>query len=218
MPLHHLRSRFSKVPREERHSDDYLAMQNLTRELAFDPAGWTPERVDRIRQLFDGLAPEWHTRGGEERLRPIRDALERGGIPKGGVCVEVGSGTGLQTPPLSAHFDHVVSLDLAPKMIGLSARPDAVSLGRADATRLPLRTSSVDVVAAINMYLFPAEYARVLRPGGRLVFVSVLGDVTPIYLPPADVVGALEPAFGECHAVTALSGWGNWTVITKGVL
>jgi SAM-dependent methyltransferase len=191
-------------------------MQALTRELAFDPAGWTPERLDRINQLFDGLAAEWYTRGNAERLRALENALERGGIPGGGLCLEIGSGIGLHTPALLRNFGSVVSIDLSAEMLRLSPRSPATSLLRADASRLPIADGSVGVVALVNMFLFPSELARVLRPGGRILVVSTSGAVTPIYLPPADVVRALEPAFGSVEAITSGAGWGIWTVLTKG--
>lgn len=191
-------------------------MQALTRELAFDPQGWTPDRSARIGQLFDGLAPEWHTRGGPERLRPLQDALRRGGVPAGGLCLEVGSGIGLQTASLLEYFDSVVSMDLSSAMLALAPRRPAVSLLRTDASRLPIAEGSVGAIAVVNMFLFPWEYGRVLTSGGTLVFVSTSGEQTPIYLPPADVVSALEPAFGPCTAVTSGAGWGTWTVVRKG--
>lgn len=202
--------------RPERGAAEYSAMQGLTRELAFDPQGWTSERVDRITQLFDGLAPEWHTRGGSERLRPLHDALERGGIPAGGLCLEIGSGIGLQTPALLGYFDSVMSTDLSAGMLALAPRVPGVSLIRSDASRLPVATASVGTVVVVNMFLFPLELARVLTAGGRVVFVSTSGNETPIYLSPPDVLRALGPAFGSVDGVTSGAGWGIWTVATKG--
>jgi ubiquinone/menaquinone biosynthesis C-methylase UbiE len=192
---------------------DYLPMQQVTREIAFEN-GWNAERRARITQLFDEMAPEWaSTRGG--RQAPLIDALARSGVAPGRVCVEVGSGTGHQTAPLLDRYSHVVSLDLAPGMLGLTARAGSVSLGRADASLLPIRSGSVDAVAVINMFLFPGEYNRVLRPGGSLIFVSTSGEQTPIYLPPEDVVTALEPLFGPATAVASHHGQATWTVVTK---
>jgi SAM-dependent methyltransferase len=210
----------ASTPRPPHSLPEFSELQALTLDLAFDPEGWTPERLARIGELFDRLAPEWHTRGGPERLRPLRDALRRGGVPAGGLCLEIGSGVGLQTPSLLEHFDSVVSMDLSAGMLRLASRAAAVQaaavpLLRADASRLPIATASVDVVAVVNMFLFPAEYARVLRPGGGIVFVSTSGAETPIYLPPADVARALEPGVSSAHAVTAAAGWGCWTVLRK---
>jgi SAM-dependent methyltransferase len=192
------------------------AMQALTRELAFDATSWTPERVARMIEIFDGLAPEWHTRAGEERLRPLRDALARGKVPTGGVCAEVGSGTGLQTPVMTEHFGFVVSTDLSAQMLARSPRAPSVGLVRCDGSRLPFVGGSVDAVVVVNMFLFPREYTRVLRPGGRLVFVSIYGSGTPIYLPPADVVAAVEAEVDIAEAITSGDGVATWTVVTKG--
>jgi SAM-dependent methyltransferase len=191
------------------------AMQALTRELAFDTTSWTPERVARMIEVFDGLAPEWHTRAGEERLRPLRDALARGGVPPAGVCAEVGSGTGLQTPVMTEHFGSVISTDLSSQMLARSPRRPCVSLVHCDASRLPLAGGSVDAVVVVNMFLFPREYTRVLRAGGRLVFVSIYGTGTPIYLPPADVVAAVEAEADVAEAITSGDGVATWTVVTK---
>ncbi|HET9092393.1 MAG TPA: class I SAM-dependent methyltransferase [Acidimicrobiales bacterium] len=202
-------------PRPERAPDAYLPMQQVTEQIAFLPDGWDAERRQKVRELFDGLAPEWHTRGGPDRVAPTVDALERGGVPAGGVALEIGSGTGLQTPPLAERFDYVVSVDLAAAMLALAERRTGVGLVRADASRLPVGPASADVVVCVNAFLFPDEYARVLRPGGRVVFVSTSGDQTPIYLAPEKVVAALAPALGGAHAVTSKCGHGSWTVVAR---
>jgi SAM-dependent methyltransferase len=196
--------------RGERGPSEYEEMQRLTRSIAFE-GGWSPERAERIRQLFDGLAPELHTRGGPERGAPLRDALLRGGAAEGGRALEIGSGTGLHTPALAAHFQEVISLDFAPEMLALSPR-DVARLVRADAAFLPLRDNSVYAVVCVNAFLFPAEYERVLAPGGVLIFASTYGDETPIYLAPAEVLEALP---GSWHGVTSQACWGTWTVARR---
>jgi SAM-dependent methyltransferase len=191
----------------ERSPDEYLPMQQLTRRIALERE-WTPEIAANIRQIFDGLAPEWHTLGGEVRLAPLRDALTRGGVPSGGTCVEIGSGVGVQTPPLLEHFDLVLSTEFSPEMLAHAPRDLSVLL-QADASRLPLRDGSADAVVCVNAYLFPDEYTRLLRPGGAVVFASSSGERTPIYLRPEEVVEAMP---GRWSATTALAAWGSWTV------
>ena len=186
-------------------------MQAVTRALAFEPDAWTTERAEEIRTFFDDLAPDWHLRNQPERLVPLQDALARGGVAAGGVCVEVGSGTGFQTPTLARHFDLVVSVDLSAEMLARAPRPAGVSLIQADASLLPLHSESVDAVVCVNAFLFPAEYRRVLRGGGAVVFVSTRGDHTPIYLPPAEVARAL----GARDGVTSEAGAGTWTTVKK---
>ena len=66
------------------------------------------------------------------------------------------------------------------------------------------------------MFLFPAEYARVLRPGGRLVFVSVYGERHADLSSPDDVVAASSRSSTSPTAVTSGDGVGTWTVVTKG--
>jgi hypothetical protein len=191
--------------------DQRRALQEITHDLAFEPRSWTPERAGKVRQLFDGLAGEWHTRGGEERSRPIRDGLRRGGIPTDGTCLELGSGTGLWTPMVAAHFARTVSTDFAPAMLGLSPRTES-SLVLADASQLPFREGCFDAAVCVNMFLFPSEYRRVLSPTGSLLYVSTNGARTPIYLSPADVVAAMGSSF---VGTTAQAGWGTWTVATR---
>jgi SAM-dependent methyltransferase len=194
-------------------------MQSVTRELAFAAGSWTSERAEEIRGFFDALAPEWHVRNQAERLRPLEDAIARGGVPAGGICVEIGSGTGFQTPTAAKTFDFVVSVDLSAEMLARSPRLDRAGLVQADANLLPFRPRSAHAVLCVNAFLFPAEYVRVLRDGGMVIFVSTRGDRTPIYLPPADIVRALELASGPStertwSAVTSEASSGTWTVVT----
>lgn len=188
-------------------------MQRVTEEIAFSKGSWDDERKAKITELFDSLAPEWHTRSGEARLAPTRDALERGLAKRGGVAVEIGSGTGIQTPPLAEHFGFVVSVDISAQMLALTPGRDSVALLRADASILPLKDASADAIVCVNAFLFPDEYARVLRRGGTLVFVSTSGDVTPIYLPAEKVVASLSAALGEVEATSSCYEWGCWTTV-----
>jgi ubiquinone/menaquinone biosynthesis C-methylase UbiE len=201
--------------RPVRDPEDYLPMQKVTRQIAFDPSSWDEERKKKVAELFDSLAPEWHTRGGPERLRPTKDALFRGGVPGGGRALEIGSGTGIQTGVLLEHFEEVVSVDLSAEMLALAPRRDRVGLLRGDASCLPVANGSLEAVVCVNAYLFPGEYARVLKRPGRVVFVSTSGDQTPIYLPPEEVVSALEPFLGPLEATSARCGWGTWAVVAS---
>jgi hypothetical protein len=90
-------------------------------------------------------------------------------------------------------------------MVSLAARDGLRA--QADASVLPVRSGSVSVVALVNMFLFPAEVARVLTDKGVVLWVSTNGDATPIYLSPAEVLEALP---GEWHGTSAQAGWGTW--------
>ena len=181
-------------------------MRRVTREIAFDPGGWNRERAAKVAELFDSLAPTWGERDVAERRESVRDALARGGPFPAGPCLEPGAGTGSATPDLLSAFpSSVVSMELSAEMLAHGA--PIVPRARADASALPVADGSVAVVALINMFLFPSEVERILRPDGVLLCASTLGDGTPIYLPAADVLAALP---GDWDGVTASAGWGTW--------
>ena len=55
---------------------------------------------------------------------------------------------------------------------------------RADAASLPFVDASFDLVTLANMLPFFDELARVLRPGGTVLFAFSVGPDTPIHVPP----------------------------------
>jgi SAM-dependent methyltransferase len=185
-------------------------MRRVTREVAFE-GGWSPERARKVADLFDALAPEWHTRASEARDEPLRDALTRGGLPEQGLCVELGTGTGHGSRLLAERYPRLLAVDLSLEM--LRRRPPGLGHAvRADAAQLPLRGGAAEVLVLVNMLLFPAEAARVLAPRGALLFVSSLGDRTPIYLSAEDVAAALGGGF---EGVASEAGWGTWCVLRR---
>ena len=189
-------------------------MRKVTRQVAFEPDGWTPERAAKVAQLFDAMAPEWSARTSQERQDVLRDALARGEAgPRGfsGLCVEIGSGTGSSTEDLARVFDLVLALDLSREM--LRHAPSAPGLRvQADAARLPLRDGAADAIVLVNALLFPREMDRVLAPDGVLVWVNSLGDRTPIHLPAEDVAEALP---GPWQGVQSEAGWGIWCTLRR---
>lgn len=185
-------------------------MRRVTHEVAFE-GGWSPGRAARVRELFDGLAGEWHTRHQESRVEPLRDALERGDVLRAGPCLEIGSGTGFGTRELARHFDRVFALDLSREM--LARAPAALgSRIQGDAAALPFAAGSLRAVVLLNALLFPDEVDRVLAPGGRVIWVNSLGECTPIHLTAEDVERALP---GHWEGVAAEAGWGTWCVLTR---
>jgi SAM-dependent methyltransferase len=187
-------------------------MRKVTIDVA-EGRGWDHERALEVTALFDGLASGWSERVGTEAVAPLLDALDRGHVAARGACLEVGSGTGNVTPVLTTAFDLVVCADLSWEML----RHAPADLGcriRADAATLPLRPHSIDVVALVNAFLFPHEVDRILQPGGVVVWVSGLGDRTPIYLPPEQVLESLP---GDWGGVSSHSGIAEWLVARRSV-
>ena len=186
-------------------------MRKVTRQVAFEPGGWTPERLGKVLALFDDLAPEWHTRDHPYRNQPLVDAFDRGGPIASGVCLELGSGTGIATPLLVERFSLVAAVELSAEMLKLAPSGIGVRV-RGDGSQLPLRDHSVDAAVLVNMFLFPDEMDRVLKPDGALVWVNTSGDRTPIYLPADDVDAALP---GEWTGIASDAGWGTWAVLRR---
>ncbi len=211
--------RVDAAPAIDPEADDNAThpMRLVTREVAFGgPDAWTPETAARVGQLFDGLAPEWHTKDPRD-AHPVIDALARG-LPDtvGPRCLEVGSGTGHGTRHLGTRFAKVVALDLSGEMLRL-ADPSLAARVQGDAARLPVAARSVDAVVLVNALLFPHEVARVLRPGGVVVWVNTSGTRTPIHLPDDDVVAALATADDgrEWSGVSSAHGEGTWLVLVR---
>ncbi|MGA8303827.1 MAG: class I SAM-dependent methyltransferase [Thermoplasmata archaeon] len=106
------------------------------------------------------------------------------GPPKGRDFLEIGCGAARWSIALARKGARAVGLDLSPAQLEHATRllrrsGQRVYLVRGDAERLPFRTSSFDVVFCdwgAMTFCDPArtvpEAARVLRPGGRLVFAT----------------------------------------------
>ena len=154
------------------------------------PALW---RVFRplLQAQFDRLAPGW-----DELRRPgAFAALERAlaavpGEPKR--VLDLGTGTGAAAFEAARRFPsaEVVGVDLAEQMLAQarlktpSELAGRVTFQAADAERLPFDDGSFDLVLLANMIPFFDELARVVAPGGHVVFSFSGGSETPIWVPP----------------------------------
>ena len=189
-------------------------MRAITRETAFDPNSWTPDRALEVAGFFDGLADGWSARYTDDEVgEPVTDALRRGAVPTG-LCLEIGAGTGLATRHLADHCTAVIALDVSHEMLVRFREPRAALL-LGDGGFLPVAAKSVDVVVLINAFLFPAEVDRVLSSSGVVVWINSLGSDTPIHLPAADVLACLP---GEWDGVESEAGWSTWSVFRRRVV
>lgn len=187
-------------------------MRAVTRAVAFDPDGWTPERQAQVVELFDTLAPEWSSRDVAGRELPILDALDRGLVAAPAavrrVAIELGGGTGLYSASMADRFEDLVTLDISWEMIRLVPVGPSLRV-QGDGSKLPVADRSVDALVLVNMFLFPAEVERVLGPDGVVVWVNSRGPETPIHLTAAEVDRALP---GSWAGVASTAGWGTWSV------
>jgi len=136
-----------------------------------------------IPARYDGHA-DWY----DERFGALADEHGSAGLlarllgpadPSDPVVVDIGCGTGLHFASMHARGYVVIGIDLSadPLRIAASQNPWVV---RADAARLPMPNSSVPAVVMTfthtdvdDFAAVVAEVARVLRPGGRLVYLGV---------------------------------------------
>ncbi len=189
-------------------------MHEISHRVAFDPRAWDEGLALEVASIFDGRAATWWTHRSPEYLRPLAEVIDAAGT-RGGLCLDVGSGTSLHEATLLSRFDHVVAVDLSAEMLRLAERNGA-DLVRADASSLPIRDESADLIVCVNMFLFPGEYTRVLKDDGAITFISTSGMATPIYLSPANVTEALV-AYGDARFATVSGTLGDacWTIARR---
>ena len=134
-----------------------------------------------IAAMFDGVASKYDLTNtvmtaGQDRAwrRATRTALD---LRPGERVLDIGAGTGVSTEELARSGAYVVGADLSLGMLraGRRARP-SVPLLAGDALRLPFPDATFDAVTisfalrnVVDTDAALREFARVTRPGGRLV-------------------------------------------------
>ena len=144
----------------------------------------------RLRTMFDGLAPTWETRIGPHHLLALNLALED--VPAPAHILDLGTGTGVVALALAERYSEaeVAGVDLSPGMIEEARGKLSPELARrvrfevGDASALLYPDGAFDLVVLSNMIPFYDELARIVAPGGALVFSFSRGAETPIYVPP----------------------------------
>lgn len=143
------------------------------------------------RRQFDAIAPRWNTMRMPDSLAPLETALAAvDQTPKR--VLDLGTGTGAGARVVAERFPgaEVVGADLSARMLaearqGLPAELEGrVRFEAADASALPYDDGSFELVTLANMIPFFDELARVVAPGGSVVFAFSGGAGTPIYVPP----------------------------------
>lgn len=151
------------------------------------------EKATKVRAMFAAIAGHYdlnnrlHSLWRDQAWR--RFAVRQANVKPGDVCLDIACGTGDLTELLAATpAKQVIGGDFTPQMLDiarekLAKRPEPHRLKTiyvdADATRLPFDAASADVLTiafGIRNVTKPdaamAEFARVLRPGGRLVILE----------------------------------------------
>jgi 23S rRNA (guanine745-N1)-methyltransferase len=118
---------------------------------------------------------------GRGLYEPIAEALAAiaGPAADDRVVVEVGAGTGYYLARLlRAHGGRGLAIDVSTAAVRRAAAAgDRIGAIVADAWQdLPLADATVEVLLSVFAPRNPGEFARLLRPGGRLLVVSPLPD------------------------------------------
>jgi ubiquinone/menaquinone biosynthesis C-methylase UbiE len=155
-------------------------------------------RAPRLSRLFRGplalqfgrLATRWDSMRDAEHLASVEAALAEVDPPPGR-ALDLGTGTGAAAQAIAKRWagTEVVGVDIARGMIEEARRKLPAELGSrvrfdvADAGHLPFADASFDLVVLANMIPFFDELARVVAPGGAVIFGFSGGSETPIYVP-----------------------------------
>ena len=173
---------------------------------------------------FDALAPVW------DRIRdrhPDSTALldaslaEIGPSASGRLHVlDLGTGTGQAAFLLRERLPlaEIDAVDASPAMIEQARRKlrdERIRFAVADGADLPFADASFDLVVCLCVQPFYGELARVVRPGGWVVFAYALGPETPIYFRPAELERGLRRV-GFAEVRTGAAGRGEWTAARRG--
>jgi ubiquinone/menaquinone biosynthesis C-methylase UbiE len=101
-----------------------------------------------------------------------------------GRVLEIGIGSGLNLPFYPASVDEVIGLDPSARLLGMATRQAETgtvpfTILQAGGDQIPLDSASIDTVVSTwtlcsipNIALALAEVRRVLKPGGRFLFVE----------------------------------------------
>jgi SAM-dependent methyltransferase len=160
-----------------------------TKAVVEHPPFWRAFRF-LTRKQFDRLAPAWAAMRSPEAFAALEQALDAvPGSPRR--VLDLGTGTGMAAFIVARRFQEaeVVGVDLAERMVeeARSATPPELA-GRVhfehdDAEHLPYPDGSFELVTLANMIPFFDELARLVAPGGHLVFSFSAGPETPIWVP-----------------------------------
>jgi SAM-dependent methyltransferase len=185
--------------------------RGLSWAMAHAPFLWPVLRTP-TRKFWDRAASMWDTGRAADvagRTAPLRKAIESIDPPPARI-LELGTGTGSGALVVAEHFPaaDITAADLSTEMVEEARRKltddlrERIHFEQADAAKLPYPDGSFDMVFQLNLPLYAAEVARVVRPGGTVVIAHTLGTRTPYYTPD----GVLKSKFARLGIVETARG------------
>lgn len=172
------------------------------------------DRRPYIDELFEAAAGHYDwinglmSFGSGRRYR--RRALLRAGVAPGMTVLDVGCGTGVVAELAAAIVGAdgvVVALDPSPSMLAEAGKRRGITIPvRGIGERLPLADASIDRLImgyalrhVADLRVAFAEYARVLKPGGRLLLLEITRPRSKLAYYPLKLY--LK------HTIPTLTGW-----------
>lgn len=159
--------------------------------------GFDEGRLLDTQRAFDSVAADYDgPRGNNELIQRMRTTMWNtigAELPAGSRLLDLGCGTGLDAVEFARHGYHVVASDWSPEMVertraraveaGVESRLSAVHLGIQQLHLLGGRFDGIysnfgPLNCAPDLRTVAEECARLVRPGGSLVF-SVMGRICP---------------------------------------
>lgn len=126
---------------------------------------------------IEGASGEW-LRPGDGAI--VSELFERSGLHLGSLVLDVGCGTGESLAWIERHGFVGMGVDRDERTLAIAASRVVSALFHGDGARLPLADACVDaVLSECSLSLMPdrhaalAEWARVLKPAGRLLLADV---------------------------------------------
>jgi demethylmenaquinone methyltransferase/2-methoxy-6-polyprenyl-1,4-benzoquinol methylase len=171
------------------------------------------ERVGYIRRLFDRTASnydrinDWMSLNRGERYR--QEAMLRAGVQPGQAVLDCACGTGVMAAYAQTQVGvdgAVIALDPSLAMLAIAKERGVRQRVAGIAEQLPLPDRSVDLITmgyalrhVADLGIAFAEFARVLRPGGRLLILEMV--------PPASRLGYWLTRLYLKSLVPTLASW-----------
>ena len=208
-----------------------------------------PEHVRRNRAEWDSMAGDFVENGERSwRLLPGEEKWGVWDLPEGSVrllpddlegldTIELGCGTGYVSAWLARRGARPVAIDNSEVQLGTARRLQAehglaFPLIHGNAETLPFPDASFDLAISeygasiwADPYAWVPEASRVLRPGGRLLFL-VSSTILMLCMPDAEEQATdrlLRPYFGlhrlewsDDDAVNFYLGYGDWIRLLRG--